>query len=139
MMKMGYGMIGRVMTLPLLLLTIFLVACGGAAPGSSSDTAEGAPLQEIGEGEGEVNIVAWAGYIERGDTDPGFDWVTKFEEETGCMVNVKVANTSDEMVALMNEGGFDLVTASGDASSRLISGGTVQEVNMDLIERWDTC
>jgi hypothetical protein len=27
-------------------------------------------------------------------------------------VNVKTANTSDEMVALMNEGGFDLVTAS---------------------------
>src|SRR3712207_8378508 len=43
-------------------------------------------------------------------------WVTGFEEATGCMVDVKTANTSDEMVALMNEGGFDLVTASGDRS-----------------------
>ena len=59
-------------------------------------------LQSLGAGEGEVSIVAWAGYIEEGATDPNFDWVTSFEEETGCNVNVKVAATSDEMVALMN-------------------------------------
>src|SRR3546814_17792652 len=40
------------------------------------------------------------------------------------------------MVALMNEGGFDLVTASGDASLRLISGKRVQPVNTDLIPSW---
>src|SRR5690606_9224639 len=67
---------------------------------------------EVGEGEGALNVVAWAGFLERGETDPKFDWVTKFEESTGCKVSVKTANTSDEMVALMNEGGFDLVTAS---------------------------
>jgi putative spermidine/putrescine transport system substrate-binding protein len=50
---------------------------------------------------------------------------------------VKVAATSDEMVALMNEGGFDLVTASGDASNRLISGGKVQEINIDLVPSWN--
>lgn len=93
---------------------------------------------EIGEGEGELSIVAWAGYIERGETDPAFDWVTAFEEATGCMVSVKTANTSDEMVALMNEGGFDLVTASGDASNRLIAGGRVQPINTDLIPSWGT-
>ncbi|MCB1348433.1 MAG: spermidine/putrescine ABC transporter substrate-binding protein, partial [Maritimibacter sp.] len=50
-----------------------------------------AQVAEIGAGEGQVDIVAWAGYIERGETDPAFDWVTKFEEATGCMVNVKTA------------------------------------------------
>ncbi len=81
-----------------------------------------AQVTEIGAPEGQVNIVAWPGYIERGETVPEFDWVTKFEEASGCKVNVKTANTSDEMVALMNEGGFDLVTASGDASLRLVAG-----------------
>ena len=76
----------------------------------------------VGKGEGEVDIVAWPGYIERGDSDKSYDWVTGFEKETGCKVNVKTAGTSDEMVALMNEGGFDLVTASGDASLRLVAG-----------------
>lgn len=90
------------------------------------------------EGEGEVSIVAWPGYIERGETDPAFDWVTDFEEATGCQVNVKTAATSDEMVALMNEGTFDLVTASGDASLRLVAGGRVQEVDITKIPSWDT-
>ncbi len=118
-----------------LLLALALVGC--TAGGGQAEVGPGM-VEEIGEGEGQVDIIAWAGYIERGDTDPSFDWVTAFEEETGCTVNVKTAATSDEMVALMNEGGFDLVTASGDASLRLISGGRVQPINIDLIENWDT-
>ena len=97
-----------------------------------------AQMTEIGASEGQVNIVAWAGYIERGETDKTFDWVTKFEAESGCKVNVKTAGTSDEMVALMNEGGFDLVTASGDASLRLIAGKRVQPINIDLVPSWST-
>ncbi len=104
-----------------------------ATPEAMAPMEEGGPLKEIGQGEGEVAIVAWPGYIERGETDPNFDWVTGFEKATGCKVTVKTAATSDEMVALMNEGGFDLVTASGDASNRLIAGGRVQEINIDLI------
>jgi putative spermidine/putrescine transport system substrate-binding protein len=95
-------------------------------------------LQSLGAGEGEVSIVAWAGYIERGETDAAYDWVTKFEADSGCKVSVKTANTSDEMVALMNEGGFDLVTASGDASLRLIAGKRVQPINTALIPSWST-
>ncbi len=95
-------------------------------------------LKELGKGEGQVNIVAWPGYIERGETDKAYDWVSDFEKQTGCKVNVKTAATSDEMVALMNEGGFDLVTASGDASLRLVAGKRVQPVNVDLIPSWKT-
>ena len=100
--------------------------------------ANAAPLQSIGDPEGELNVVAWAGYLERGATVEAFDWVTGYEDNTGCKVNIKTAGTSDEMVALMNEGGFDIVTASGDASLRLIAGGTVQEINTDLIPSWST-
>lgn len=96
------------------------------------------PLTKLGKGEGNLNVVAWAGYLERGTTVAAFDWVTGFEKNTGCMVNIKTAGTSDEMVALMNEGGFDIVTASGDASLRLIAGETVQEINIDLIPSWNT-
>ena len=95
-------------------------------------------VTDLGTGEGQLNIVAWPGYIERGETVEAFDWVTSFEEATGCMVNVKTANTSDEMVALMNEGGFDLVTASGDASLRMVAGKRVQPINTSLIPSWDT-
>lgn len=96
----------------------------------------GEPLKSVGAGEGEVDIVAWPGYIERGESDKNYDWVTGFEKETGCKVNVKTAATSDEMVTLMNQGGFDLVTASGDASLRLVAGKKVQPINIDLIPSW---
>ncbi len=115
----------------IMLASLVLSACGGGGGETKG------PLQKIGKGEGEVSIVAWASYIERGETLPEYDWVTKFEADTGCMVKVKTAATSDEMVALMNEGGFDLVTASGDASNRLISGGRVQEVNIALIPSYN--
>jgi len=101
-------------------------------------TTMAAEMTAVGDGEGQVDIVAWPGYIERGETDPNYDWVTQFEKDTGCKVNVKTAATSDEMVTLMNQGGFDLVTASGDASLRLIAGKKVQPVNINLIPSWST-
>jgi putative spermidine/putrescine transport system substrate-binding protein len=110
--------------------SLVLSACG------SSGNATSSIKTEVGKGEGEVAIVDWPGYIERGANDPNYDWVTQFEKETGCKVTVKDAATSDEMVTLMNQGGFDLVTASGDASLRLIAGGTVQPINIALIPSW---
>jgi putative spermidine/putrescine transport system substrate-binding protein len=94
------------------------------------------PLKAIGPGEGQLDIIAWPGYIERGESDKNYDWVTPFEKQTSCKVNVKTAATSDEMVSLMAKGGYDLVTASGDASLRLIAGKRVQPVNLDLIPNW---
>ena len=94
------------------------------------------PLKTLGSAEGQLDIIAWPGYIERGETDKNYDWVTQFEQDTGCKVNVKTAATSDEMVSLMAKGGYDLVTASGDASLRLIYGKRVQPINIDLIPNW---
>jgi putative spermidine/putrescine transport system substrate-binding protein len=94
------------------------------------------PLASLGEGEGKVNLIAWAGYVEDGSTDPKVDWVSDFEKETGCQVNTKVGNTSDEMVTLMRTGNYDAVSASGDATLRLIAGGDVAPVNTDLVPNY---
>ena len=110
------------------LTTFVLSACGSGGGGAAPS----------GDLEGALSIVSWAGYIERGETVPDFDWVTQFEAETGCLVTNKTAATSDEMVALMNEGGFDLVTASGDASNRLISGGRVQAIDISRVPSYST-
>lgn len=114
----------------------FLKSCTAIALACSFSGQAFAQVKEIGKGEGQLNIIAWPGYIERGETDKNYDWVTDFEKSSGCKVNVKTAATSDEMVALMNEGGFDLVTASGDASLRLVAGKRVQPINTDLIKSW---
>jgi putative spermidine/putrescine transport system substrate-binding protein len=88
--------------------------------------------------EGQLDILAWPGYVERGESDQAYDWVSEFEKATACKVNVKTAANSDEMVLLVNEGGHDLVTASGDASLRLIAGGKVQAVDVGRIPAFAT-
>jgi putative spermidine/putrescine transport system substrate-binding protein len=116
-------------------LALFMFAFAGCSSDDESDSG-GEALTEVGEPEGELNLVAWAGYVEDGSTDPAVDWVTDFEKETGCQVNVKVGNTSDEMVTLMRTGEYDGVSASGDASGRLIEGGDVDPVNTDLVANY---
>ncbi len=112
------------------------LACPLSVAIVAATSAQAEPLQRLGKGEGVLDIIAWPGYIERGDTDKAYDWVTGFEQETGCQVRVKTAATSDEMVSLMAKGGYDLVTASGDASLRLIYGKRVQPINPALIPNW---
>ena len=107
----------------------------GDTTGDAAAPAEGVPT-ELGEGEGEVNLIAWAGYVEDGSTDPAVDWVSDFEADTGCQVNVKIGNSSDEMVQLMQTGEYDGVSASGDATQRLIAGGEVAPINPDLIPNY---
>src|SRR5215475_14090518 len=114
---------------PARLAGAFGVAAGLALAGS----AQADMVKQLGKGEGELAIVAWSGYVERGDSDKAYDWVTGFEKDTGCKVNVQIAATSDEMVSLMNDGGYDLVTASGDASLRLVAGKRVQPVDLSKI------
>jgi putative spermidine/putrescine transport system substrate-binding protein len=117
-------------------MVAFAAGCGGDDDDDTGDSG-GEALTELGEGEGEVNLVAWAGYVEDGSTDPKVDWVSDFEDKTGCKVNVKIGNTSDEMVQLMRTGQYDGVSASGDATGRLVEGGDVDPVNVDLIPNYE--
>lgn len=121
-------------------------ACGtdsGSGDGAKADAQQGGftapdiPMQQsIGDGEGEVDILAWPGYAEDGSTDKSIDWVTPFEKQTGCQANVKYFPTSDEAVQLMKTGEYDVVSASGDATLRLIAGGQVAPVNTDLLTNY---
>ena len=104
---------------------LVLAACGGTS--NSAQTGSNLP-QSIGPNETALNLIAWTGYVESGKTDPKVDWVTPFTTATGCKINVKFADTSDEMVTLMRQGGgtqYDGVSASGDATNRLIAHGDV--------------
>jgi putative spermidine/putrescine transport system substrate-binding protein len=105
---------------------------GNGTPAGGVPTANLPVLKHIGKGEGQLNLIAWAGYLQP-------EWVKPFEQQTGCQVNAKYANTSDEMVALMNNGGggqYDMVSSSGDADLRIIYGGDAHPVNVNLIPDW---
>ena len=116
-------------------LALVAAACGDEPTEPSGEDVT--TFDEIGEGEGQLNLIAWHGYTEDGTTEgyEEYDWVTPFEDETGCQVDVTYGDSSDEMVQLMRQGGgaeFDGVSASGDASNRLIAGGDVGAVDPSL-------
>jgi len=106
--------------------TIVLSACSAGSGELTLDVPDVPMLEELGEFEGQLNIVNWSGFVEPA-------WTDQFTADTGCMVNSRVAGTSDEMVTLMRTGEYDIVSASGDAALRLIVGGDVQPLNIDLI------
>jgi putative spermidine/putrescine transport system substrate-binding protein len=110
-----------------------IAACSGG--GGASGSPAPSTISEVGEGEGQVSVLAWPGYVEDGTTSPDVDWVSSFEEETGCQVTVQTFGTSDEAFTLFqtNPEQYDVISASGDASLRLVAGDFVQPVNVDLI------
>jgi len=106
-------------------------ATAGASPAASLDMPSA-----IGQTEGALNLVIWAGYAERGAADKAYDWVTPFETATGCKVTTQDMTDSNNGVSLMQSGNFDGISASGDATTRLIQGGTVAPVNVNLLSNW---
>ncbi len=111
----------------LLAVMLLFAGCGSSDDNSTS----GNELQKLGKGEGQVDLISWGGYVEPA-------WSKPFEQKTGCKVNNKVAGTSDEMVTLMRTGQYDGVSASGNATARLVDGNDVDPVNVDLVPNYKT-
>jgi putative spermidine/putrescine transport system substrate-binding protein len=125
---------------------VLVAACGSSGGGGTAGSNGGnsgtsgltAPQANtpvptsVGKGEGKLNLIAWEGYAQP-------QWVKPFEQATGCQVSAKYAGSSSEMVSLMANGGggqYDMVSASGDAGLRLIYGGDVKPVNINLVPQW---
>jgi len=137
-------------------LAVMVSACGGstspsaaasqpaASQPAASEPAASQPAPSVslptsvGEGEGELTVLAWPGYAENGSTDPKVNWVKPFEDQTGCKTSVQVFGTSDEAFSLFstNPDKFDVISASGDASLRLVRAGYVQPVNVELVTNY---
>jgi putative spermidine/putrescine transport system substrate-binding protein len=113
----------------LLGLMLLLAGCGSSS--STTGGSSGEALQKVGPGEGSLNLISWAGYVEP-------EWTKPFEAKTGCKVSDKEAGTSDEMVELMKTGQYDGVSASGNATARLVAANLVDPVNVELVPNYKT-
>jgi putative spermidine/putrescine transport system substrate-binding protein len=116
-------------------------AASAGASGEPSGAASPSGGGTVGAGEGALNLVAWTQYVmggSGGEPVPagGYDWVKPFEQATGCKTTVKVGVSSSDMVQLMKTGEYDGVSASGDATLRLIAGGDVSAVDTSLIPNY---
>ena len=111
----------------LLAFMLLLAGCGS----SSNNSSGGEEMTKLGKGEGALSLISWAGYVEP-------EWVKPFEQKTGCKVSDKEAGTSDDMVELMRTGQYDGVSASGNATARLVGGNDVAPVNVSLVPNYKT-
>ncbi|HLY85157.1 MAG TPA: extracellular solute-binding protein [Gaiellaceae bacterium] len=106
-----------------------------AVPAAAVKAAGSGLPTKIGKGEGSLNVIEWPYYTYKSFAKP-------FEQQTGCIIHRKDAGSSNEMFTLMHANGgggggqYDLVSASGDASLRLIYARDVQPVNIKLIPSW---
>jgi putative spermidine/putrescine transport system substrate-binding protein len=113
---------------PLAVMAMVAAACNA--------TASNGALQTLGAGEGQLNLIIWDGYAERGATDKAYDWVTGFEADTGCKVKTTPMTDSANGVKLLQSGQYDGGSFSGDATIRLMASGDVSPVNTDLIPNY---
>ena len=124
-------------------LAFAAASCGSDDDGDASGTTTaeetaasteiaglGATLDEIKQKareEGQVNLIQWPGYAQ----------LTKeFQQQTGCAVKTKDGATSDDMISLLTSGEYDGVSASGNASVRLMARGDVAPINPDLVPNY---
>jgi putative spermidine/putrescine transport system substrate-binding protein len=114
-------------------LSFVAAGCGGGGGGGGTEI-EGlgsslSEIQDMARAEGQVNLVIWPGYADK-------SWANTFAEQTGCKVNTKDGATSDDMIQLISTGAYDGVSASGNASVRLMEKGDVAAVDTDLIPNY---
>ena len=103
------------------------VAAALCVPASGvSSASDNSMITKVGKTEGQLNLIAWEGYTYK-------QWVNPFVKATGCKVKARFGGSSDEMVTLMRTGQYDAVSASGDASLRLILGGDLRPIDPKLI------
>jgi putative spermidine/putrescine transport system substrate-binding protein len=110
------------------------IVCAFVVSAATVQAGSGLPTK-IGKGEGRLNVIEWPYYTYKSFAKP-------FEKQTGCIIHRKDAGSSGEMFALMHANGgggggqYDLVSASGDASLRLIYAHDVKPINIKLIPSW---
>ena len=132
-----------------LMVAVLVAACSGGNPSAAPTAAPSAgktleptakpteaPIPTIGAGEGELNIIIWDGYAERGAVDPAYDWVTPFETATGCKVNATPMTDSANGVELLAGGQYDGGSFSGNATDKLMASGLVAPIDVRMFKNY---
>jgi putative spermidine/putrescine transport system substrate-binding protein len=121
---------------------VMAAAAVASACRSGVDVPDGAErvevVDEVGEGEGLLTLLAFAGYVEDGSSDPEFDWVGPFERQTGCEVEVRYVDSGVEVLRLLPrpDGGYDGATVPGDAAGQLVAAGAVRAIDPGMFPAW---
>ncbi len=111
-------------------LVAFMLLLAGC--GSSSTTRSGGEeLQKVGKGEGSLSLISWAGYVEPNGP-------SRSKKRPAARSATRSPAPPTKWSQLMRSGQYDGVSASGNASARLVDGGDVDPVNVSLVPNYKT-
>lgn len=121
-----------------LAVALGLAGCSGGGDRATGHAKEVHAVETMGQGEGQVSLVSWNGYLEDGSNDPTIDWISPFEKKTKCRVNIKYAANPQEMLDLMSKPNlhYDGVAATPEIAGKLILDKQVVPINTDLVDNY---
>ena len=101
------------------------------ASATAGTTRSDGLLRLTGKGEGTLKVVAWEGYGE-----PAGSSRSRSRPAAGVSTSTPAARTRWYNAHEARTRGYDLVSASGDASNRLIASGSWQPIDIKQIPDW---
>ena len=138
------GRRGLAVVLPALAAALVLLAgCSGtpaAAPqarATASATASPGSTASAVPARGVIRLVVPPGPVQNGNVEPKVDWVTPFEQQTGCVVVLRNASTDAQAVNDVNRGTgrsyYDGVLGSPEVLGQLAAANALQPLNVQRI------
>ena len=104
-------------------------AAASRSPTSSRSRSSATP-------EGKVSVLAWPGYVEDGRTTPGRLGARRSRRRPAARSPSRPSAPPTRPCSSCAPAQYDVVSASGDATLRLIAAGDVEPVNTDLVTNY---
>ncbi|MFF0249281.1 extracellular solute-binding protein [Streptosporangium sandarakinum] len=106
----------------------------GATGGPDDRSPSPKPSASIGKGEGVLRVLTFQGHVEYGTTLTGVDWVSSFENSTGCrVVRLDRVRSAEEMAAKFRPGSYDVVSPPPELAGQLVAEGKVAPIDTGLL------
>jgi putative spermidine/putrescine transport system substrate-binding protein len=104
---------------------------------SAVAAATGSPSPAAAPSRGVVRLVVPAGPVQNGSVDPEANWVTAFEHQTACRIELKTVSTDAQALADITRGVgqsyYDGILASPEVAGQLIGAGAVRPLDVQRI------
>ncbi len=109
-----------------------------ASPSSSASSPSASPTPSASpKGEGAVSVLALRDYVEYGGDDPEVNWVSPFEESTGCKVSLTSVGDAEQLAERFAARPYDVLSAPPELAGELIDRHKVAVLTTSRIPGYD--
>jgi putative spermidine/putrescine transport system substrate-binding protein len=116
---------------------VLLAGCSGTRTGATPAAVANSAAPSSSLSAGLIRLVVPPGPVQNGNVNPRYDWVTPFEQRTGCQVLLKNASTDAQAVRDISQGAgrsyYDGVLGDPEVLGQLVKLTAIQPLNVQRI------